>query len=109
MKPLLILLYPFALLAKAVNSVLGYDRLRLHEADRESFWIARRVQPGTISYFSEASVNEGGGTRSAGWLLTQSLLWLSRLYVPSRTASEKSYKASAERDHGIPDEVYTLW
>jgi len=109
-KTLLLVIYPLLLLAWLVNRVLGRDRLHLHDIPSgESCWIERRSQPNTASYFSEESCAEGGGELSAATPLTQLLRGIARLYRPPRRASGAIYKASAEREQGIPDEVYTLW
>ena len=60
--------------------------------------------------FSEESCAEGGGEPSAGKPVTRFLCGIARAYT--RRADEPAedvYKASAEREQGIPDEVYTLW
>ena len=109
-KTLLIFVYPLLLLAWLVNLVLRWDRLRLHDVpSAESCWIERRAQPTTQSYFSEESCAEGGGEPSAARLLSRFLHCIARLYAPRRQAGGAVYKASAERQQGIPDEVYTLW
>jgi hypothetical protein len=108
-KTLLILIYPLLLLARLVNLVLRRDRLRLHDIPSgESFWIERRAQSTIQSYFSEKSLAEGGEP-SAARLLIRFLYGVARLYAPRRQVSGKIYKASVEREQGIPDEVYTLW
>jgi hypothetical protein len=109
-KAVLILVYPLLLLAWLVNLVLRRDRLRLRDiANDESYWIERRAQPTTQSYFSEESCAEGGGETSAARAMTRFLRVLALLYAPRRQAGGGNYKASAERERGIPDEVYTLW
>jgi hypothetical protein len=109
-KTLLVITYPLLLLGWLVNLVLGRDRLRLHDfPDGESCWIERRAQPNITSYFSEESCAEGGVGPSATRLLTRLLRGIARLYTPPRQASGVTYKASAEREQGIADEVYTLW
>jgi hypothetical protein len=109
-KTLLLLIYPVVLVAWLVNQVLGRDRLRLRDIPGgESCWIERCSQPNTASYFSEESCAEGAGELSAARPLTRLLRGIARLYRPPRRATGAIYKASAEREQGIPDEVYTLW
>jgi hypothetical protein len=109
-KTLLVIIHPLLLLCWLVNLVLGRDRLRLYDfASAESYWIERRDQPNITSYFSEESCSEGGVEPSAARLLTRLLRGIARLYRPRREVATGIYKASAEREQGIPDEVYTLW
>jgi hypothetical protein len=109
-KILLICVYPLVLLAWLVNLAGRWDRLRLRDVpSEESYWIERRAQPTTQSYFSEESLAEGSGARSAARPLTRLLRGIARLYAPRRQLGGGTYKASAEREQGIPDEVYTLW
>jgi hypothetical protein len=108
-KCLLVLLYPLLVGAWLVNRLRGRDRLRLREPARgESCWIERRGRPDIASYFSESSRAEGGDAPSAARPLTRLLCRAARLYTPRRQ-SAGAYKAAAEREQGIPDEVYTLW
>ena len=109
-KTLLVFVYPLLLLAWLVNLILRRDRLRLHDVlSGASCWIERRAQPTTQSYFSEESRAEGGGEPSAARPLTQLLCGVARLYAPRRQSGAAIYKASAEREQAIPDEVYTFW
>src|SRR6266581_814253 len=110
-KTLLVVMYPLLLLAYLVNRLLGRDSLRLDDVpSRASCWIERRrTQPTIQSYFSEESCTEGGGEPGAPRLLARFLRAIARLYRPPRRGDEPIYKASAEREQGIPDEVYTLW
>jgi hypothetical protein len=109
-KILLIGIYPLLLLVWLINLVLGWDRLRLHKPPSEkSCWIKRGPVSSTSSYFSEASRAEGGDESSAARPLIRMLCGIARLYAPPRQATEAVYTASADRDQGIPDEVYTLW
>ena len=109
-KILLVLMYPLVLLARAVNAVFKWDRLHLKEGKREqSCWIARQEKADILRYFSEQSSSEGAPRWSAASLVL-TLLWsLSRFYRPRQTMGGGTYKSSAEREQGIPDEVYTLW
>jgi hypothetical protein len=109
-KTLLVVIYPLVLLAWLVNLLLGRNRLRLNRIpNKQSCWIERRGQPNTVTYFSEASCAEGDEKPSAARPLTRLLRGIARLYMPPRQAAGAIYKPSAEREQGIPDEVYTLW
>jgi len=109
-KIFLIAIYPLLLLTWLMNLLLRRDRLRLRNvASAVSYWRERRAQPTTQSYFSEESWAEGGGEASAARPLTRLLHAIARLYAPRRQSAGGIYKASAEREQGIPDEVYTLW
>jgi hypothetical protein len=109
-KTLLVIAYPLLLLAWFGNLVLRRDRLRLHDVQSgKSCWLQRRAQPNITSYFSEESCAEGAGEPSVSRLLTRLLHGIARLYTPPRQVNGTIYKASADREQGIPDEVYTLW
>src|SRR5262249_18408527 len=107
---LLISIYPALLLARLANLILRRDRLRLHDLrSGESCWIERHARSTTQSHFSEESWVNGGGETSAAKPLSRFLCNIARLYAPGRGAGVAIYKAAAEREKGIPDEVYTLW
>ena len=110
-KTLLFIAYPLLLLARLVNKILRRDRLYLHDVQSgQSCWIERRAQHlPSPSYFSEASCSEGGRERSASRPLVRLLRGIARLYTPPRQVGGTMYKASADREQGIPDEIYTLW
>ena len=109
-KILLVSIYPLLLLAWLVNLLLDRNRLRLRRiSSKESHWLERRRQPSTASYFSEASRSEGGDEPSAARALARFLRGIAGLYTPPRQAAGAVYEASADREQGIPDEVYTLW
>ena len=110
-KALIVTVYPLLLLAWLVNQILRRDRLRLYDVrSGESCWIERRVQQlPVLSYFSEESCSEGGGEERAWRPLVWLLRVIARVYTPPRPVSGTTYKASADRQQGIPDEVYTLW
>jgi hypothetical protein len=109
-KGLLVAMYPLLLGAWLVNWLRGRDRLQLKDSPtKESCWIVRRGQRDIASYFSESSLSEGGDAPSAARPLARLLRFVARLYTPPRQAVGSGYKASAEREQGIPDEVYTLW
>ncbi|MDP3719092.1 MAG: hypothetical protein Q8T13_15115 [Acidobacteriota bacterium] len=106
---LLVVAYPFFLLAWGLNWLRGRDPLRLHEPDADTLWIQRGAQPGASDYFSEASVAEGlghGGSGSGGGVLVRTL---SKLTEPRRAQPGGKFSPAADRERGIPDEVYTLW
>src|SRR5262245_33355135 len=109
-KLLLGFIYPLVLLAWFVNFLLGRNRLRLSRISREqSCWTERRGQPSTATYFCEASCSEGDDKPSAARPLIRLLRGIARFYSPPREVAGAIYKQSAEREQGIPDEVYTLW
>ena len=107
-KPLLILLYPLLLLSRAVDAIRGRDRLRLKEPADASLWVSRREVPDALSHFSQAATrfNEDG---SSDRIITRLLIAAARLYAPPHQLADPVYKAAADREQGIPDEVYTLW
>lgn len=109
-KTLLIMIYPLLLLTWLVNLMLRRDRLRLHEVPSgESCWIERRAQTTIPSYFSEKSRSEDGAEPGAARLLTRLLRGIARIYTPPRQVAGTGYKAPADQERGIPNEVYTLW
>jgi hypothetical protein len=109
-KALLFFIYPLVLVAWLVNFVLGPNRLRLNRIPKEqSCWMERRGRPNTATYFAEASCSEGEEKPSAARPLARLLCGIARLYTPPRQVVGATYKPSAEREQGIPDEVYTLW
>lgn len=106
---LLVLFYPVLLAARVLNRVLGRDPLRLREGPDGTLWIARDRQPDPASYFSEASAVEGRGHRGMGRVALRLLIWLSRAYAPRRGQPAGKFSTAADREQGIPDELYTLW
>ena len=110
-KALIVIVYPLLLLAWLVNQILRRDPLRLYDVPSgESYWIERRAQQlPVLSYFSEESCSEGSGEGSTSRLLARLLRVIARVYTPPRQVSGTMYKPSADREQGIPDEVYTLW
>ena len=101
-------MYPLLILAGLGNRLIGFDRLRLRKSVQPSHWL-ERPQPDLASYFSEASQCEGNGGPSLVKPVACLFELVARLYRPRRQTGEPNYKPSAERDQGIPDEVYTLW
>jgi len=108
-KLVLTLLYPLLMLGRSLNAFLGRDPLRVREPKSATCWIERGPEPNRTSYFSEASAVEGRGHGGFGRLATVALRWLARLLAPPRKRAGEKFRAAAERDQDIPDEVYTLW
>ncbi len=107
---LLALLYPFLLLARPFRPLGRGDRLRLRRPrDTASYWVERSSNGESGWYFSEASFAEGAPQVGTVRLMTRALLLLARVYAPARSSEEREYIAAADREQGIPDEVYTLW
>jgi hypothetical protein len=105
---MLILIYilwlPFMLIAR----LFGRDALRLKDPGGASYWIAREPTIRRESYFSQASDHEGKGAGSP--VMAGVLRRLASLYAPPQVkAGEKSIASAADREHGVPDEIYTLW
>ena len=110
LKILLALFYPFVLLARVMNALQGKDRMRLREPEGvTTFWLERSPKEGTEGYFSEASATEGSPQNGTAPRISKVLLILAHVYAPTRQNKEKEFVASADRNQGIPDEVYTLW
>jgi hypothetical protein len=108
-KVVLILIYPLLVLGRVLNTLGGRDPLRLREGKGATCWIERRPDASRTSYFSEASEQEGRGHGGFGRLATTTLAWVSRRMAPPRRTTSEGFRAAADRDRGIPDEVYTLW
>ena len=120
MKLLLFFLYLALWPVGLVRHWLGVDDLQLRPPPPEaSYWIVRGPPPAAASYFSEASTVEGVAARNGGGeikvgrgaarFLAPLFLTAARLFAPPRQAEGRGYAAGAEREKGIPDEVYTLW
>jgi hypothetical protein len=105
-KILLALVYPLLLLARLINVLTGRDPLRSHRPTEASLWIARDLTSTDASYFSEASPAEG---RRRASLPAALLAWVAKMYAPPRSQPEGKFSAGADREQGIPDEMYTLW
>ena len=52
---------------------------------------------------------EGRGGGGFGWIAAAPLRWLSRLFGARARQLGEKYTPAADREQGIPDEVYTLW
>ena len=105
---LLALLYPLLLAARLFNALRGRDPLRRGRPGAGSLWVERSAASSDTSYFSEASPSEAGRS-SAAWLPESMLVALSRWYAPPRSRPNEKFSAAADREQGIPDEMYTLW
>jgi hypothetical protein len=103
---LLTLAYPLLLIARLINAVSGRDPLRLRRPTDASLWIPRNQSSSDSSYFSETSPAEAaeGGSPAASFLA-----WVARFYAPPRSQPKEKFSAAADREQGIPDEMYTLW
>ena len=105
----LALLYPLLMTARLLNLVFGRDPLRRREPAAQSLWIPRATRASDASYFSEASPAEGHSHGGFGRLPESVLVRLARWYAPSRLQPREKFSAAADREQGIPDEMYTLW
>ena len=103
---LLTLFYPLLLLTRLVNALRGFDPLRRRRPGAGSLWVSRGSQGSDAGYFSESSPAEG---RQGSAIARATLLWLSRWYAPPRSSPHEKFSAAADREQGIPDEMYTLW
>lgn len=102
---LLTLAYPLLLIARAINIVTGRDPLRSRRPREQSLWIARAPVDSDASYFSETSPAEPRQPSLAAAVLT----WIARFYAPPRSQPKEKFSPAADREQGIPDEMYTLW
>jgi hypothetical protein len=105
---ILVLLYPLLLMARVADAIAGRDPLRRREPDAASLWIERRPSTGDASYFLEASPAEQD-RRGAGRWPEAVMAAVARWYAPPRLQPEEKFSAAADREQGIPDEMYTLW
>jgi hypothetical protein len=103
---LLTLAYPLLWLSRALNSLSGRDPLRLRRPGEGSLWIEREQGAPDSSYFSETSPAEAADRRSPAAAF---LIWIARFYAPPRSQPKEKFSAAADREQGIPDEMYTLW
>ena len=90
-----------------MNALLARDPLRRRRPAAGSLWVARKVGS-DAGYFSEASPSEDAPA-SAARLPESALVALSRVYAPPRARPNEKFSAAADREQGIPDEMYTLW
>jgi hypothetical protein len=116
----LVLLYFVMLPVCFFSRILGGDPLQLRPPRTgASCWLVRGKRPTVASYFSEESELEGRPAKNEDGTIASSpgfgkriapvFLSLARLHAPSRTVPGEKFAAAAEREQGIPDEVYTLW
>jgi hypothetical protein len=106
---LLALLYPLLVAARLFNALLGRDPLRRARPGAGSLWVERTSSSGDAGYFSEESPSENRSRASAAWLPESILVVLARWYAPPRLQPNEKFSAAADREQGIPDEMYTLW
>ena len=117
---LLAVLYLPITFAGIVGRLFGSDPLQLRPSrTRSSYWLVRAKAPQTAHYFSELSAVEGARTHHEGdeRLLSPGITRIlmpvfrafARLYAPARSQPGEKFSAAADREQGIPDEVYTLW
>ncbi|MGD0390641.1 MAG: hypothetical protein ABSC42_16985 [Tepidisphaeraceae bacterium] len=95
--------------------------LQLDDPGTASYWLVRKADAGRDSYFSEASTVEGApapreglesGPRIGGGspLLATMLAIIAGWYAPPRRPIAGEGRPSmADREQGVPDEIYTLW
>ena len=105
-KILLTLAYPLLLVARVINGASGRDPLRSRRPSEESLWIERAASSADSSYFSETSPAEA---RQGTSLPAAFLTWVARFYAPPRAQPKEKFSAAADREQGIPDEMYTPW
>lgn len=104
---LLTLVYPLLLLARLFDAIAGRDPLRRRRPRDASLWIVRPPSTTDASYFSEASPAE---TQARSARIPERLLvWVAGCYAPPRSQPGEKFSAAADREQGIPDEMYTLW
>ena len=60
----------------------------------------------TIVHVAETEISEASGMGRVAFRL---LIWLSRAYAPRREQPAGKFQTAADREEGIPDELYTLW
>jgi hypothetical protein len=96
-------------------------RLQLDNPGTASYWLVRKADAGRDSYFSEVSTVEGipapregleNGPHIGGGspLLAAMLNTIAGWYAPPRKPiAGKAIPSMADREHGVPDEIYTLW
>jgi hypothetical protein len=103
---LLTLVYPLLMVTRLFHRATGRDRLRLRRPSEASLWIERGPAGSDASYFSETSPAESHHSTS---LPASLLAWIARFQAPPRAQPGEKFSAAADREQGIPDEMYTLW
>jgi hypothetical protein len=101
---LLLMIYPLLLARRMANRLRGRDPLRLAKPGGSSLWIVRPAPPSSAQYFSQSATAE---QRSG--LANAALRSLAGGLAPPRMKPGEKFSAAADREQGIPDEVYTLW
>lgn len=109
LKLVLAVVYPVVLIGRLLNRFTGRDPLRLREPAVDSFWIPRATRQSAAEYFQESSSVEGSGHHGWGGPAAAILRRLARFTAPRRLQPGERYSAGADREQGIPDEIYTLW
>ena len=95
---------------KAAAVVFGRDSLRLRRpAGATSYWLPKAPAGGLESYFSTGHGRPERGAASATWFVLPAFYGVARLVAPRRRDLIESRTSAAEREQGIPDEIYTLW
>jgi hypothetical protein len=110
-------MFPVIWLTRRTNQ----SRLQLDDPGTPSYWLVRKPDAGRDSYFFETSTVEGApapregsesGPRIGGrspWLAAI-LITIARWYAPPReSVAGKVLSSIADREEGVPDEIYTLW
>ncbi len=109
-KLILLILYPAALVLRIISGILGRDPLRLKQPAGDSYWITRAEPEGSAHYFSEASEAEGHSAGGMSGVIAPVLRAAASLFKPkTKHQSRGTHIPGADREQGIPDEVYTLW
>src|SRR5438874_1058589 len=108
LRALLVLIYILWLPVMLIAHLVGRDALRLRDPGGATYWITRDPTIRRESYFSQASDHEGKGAGSP--VMAGVLRALASLYAPPKVKSgERQIASAADREHGVPDEIYTLW
>jgi hypothetical protein len=108
-KFILILFYPLLLVARLKNAILRRDPLRLREPRAENLWLTRNEEPDTAWYFSESLQPTSERRDGLTWITKATLRGVAYWFTPPRPIPGAKYSAAADREKGIPDEIYTLW
>jgi hypothetical protein len=106
--PVLVLLYPLLVIARGVNALRGRDPLRRSRPGAGTLWVDRDAVSGDGGYFLETSPAEDRVRASAARLPESLLVSLARWCARPRVTPNEKFSA-ADREQGIPDEMYTLW
>lgn len=94
--------------ARAAGKVVGRDPLRLRKPTGvDSYWTPKAPAGGRESYFSPGSPGDRPGGVSR--LLLPLFRATARVAAPKRRDVTETRTSAAQREEGIPDEIYTLW